>query len=136
LTFQIGDPDVAVQLYDLSSQQSSPVVAAPIADGLTLHLYSEPADPPGEHEDHTKILNGMLELYKKNTQTSSAFDLELDEGRQATLDPDDLKLPEGLSFRDLLHLWELKALDNHGHSFKQGRARYVDPAECGQGGGC
>lgn len=133
LTFEIASANIDVQLYDVKQQQLSPVETSPAGSDLTLHLYSEPPHQPGEDEDHTEMINGMLKLLDKNGNALSDFDLKLDELRTPKLDPEGLELPAGLNFRDLLHLWELDALDNPGQSL---RARFVDPAECGQGGGC
>jgi hypothetical protein len=136
LTFEIDNPNAGIYLYDRNAYQSSPVGTGSITGDLTLHLYSEPAHKPGANENHTHILNAMLKLSDKNANTSSDFDLTLNDQRKPTYDPEGLEVPSGLNFRDLLHLWEISALDNPGSPLHVRGPAFVDPAECGQGGGC
>jgi hypothetical protein len=139
LSFEITDPRIS--LYEPRTGQELPFVPGPSGRDIKLHLYSQPAHLPGPHENHTEILNDMLHLETKGGGRAS-FDLKLNPDRKPTLDPDTFPTLPDLGFTDHLHLWELAALypqgaDDHGaHGSTSGVLRFVDPAECGQGGGC
>jgi hypothetical protein len=128
------------------ANETKTIVANPSQPRIKLHLYSQSADPPG-NATHLGLLNDMLGLRKGVSNYSNSFDLKLNTASGAIHDPD-LKIPEGLGFRDLLHLWEYFELFPFTkkpclESAKVARdlSRLVDlyaydPAECGQGSGC
>ena len=143
-TFIVADSTKDVILRSNDNLPSRLLVKAPVPDGIKLHLYCQPPTPVMPGTSHLQRLNEML-LFG-----GSVLDLKLNDDRNPKKDPD-IPIPVGLSFQDLLHLSELGALmpggtgasDITGDSDVQGQKLMtmpsmfaIDPAECGQGGGC
>lgn len=146
LTYEVADPSQAITLVETTGSDKFVIVPGPLTDDVTLHLYSQPSvlqSPKG----HLDLLNAMLDV-DDGEGNVNPLDLRMNEYCDATIDPDSFGMTPELGFKDHLHLWEYKALHTrspstpsreHSHvdaGSNEVQVLFVNPAECGQGGGC
>ncbi len=134
LTFDIVDGNKPILLVNKRIDTDQRLLdPGSITKPVVLHLYSQPA--VNILTDHLHMLTGMLK-YK-----GSELDLRIKKDVPSIKYPP-LPIPEGLHVLDLLHLGELNELGiPTGAPMTDAEKRMtgtlgVDPAECGQGGGC
>jgi hypothetical protein len=134
-TYRIADPSKGLTLH-IGSDMRKILDHEEMHGTVKLHLYSQQRH---HIAGDIGMLNQMLQWNRKGSSgVSSQLNLKPNDCRKALLDLPDFPIPQGLTFRDCLHLTELHNLDHpiDDKDKDMPRIMAIDPAECGQGGGC
>ncbi len=132
-TFDIGETKLPVVLQNkVKADDRSILVDSPIHTDIKIYLYSGPphlkADLNHPAMSHMDAFNAMLSY-----DTHPVLDLVPNSDSMASCTPlTKIPLPAGFYLDDLKHLAEL----NDNQDMCMNPSLGMNPAECGQGGGC